>query len=213
MQDAECHHERGNGKKKKTRKYYFSLSVSGLDGIFDVVYGGGDQRERINTNISAVWPTSDPHSAATFSPTPLFVSSFLLLLLFLSFLFGIYQRPKVHQHRHTARVQSHMIYRFSPSISPGTEVKIRIRKKLRNSVQTCSLGGCEPVMAVSYLVTWYSIFAVFSLELPSLRSRTPCLFEDAAGRATGFVLVLVCPVGLNSTRLFTHTPGDSSLLT
>lgn len=39
--------------KKKTHKYYFSLSVSGLDGIFDVVYGG-DQREQINTNISAV---------------------------------------------------------------------------------------------------------------------------------------------------------------
>lgn len=115
-------------REKKTRKYYFSLSVSGLDGIFDVVYGG-DQREQINTNISAVWPTCDPHSASTFSPTLLFVSSFLLLLLFVSFLFGIYQRPKVHKHRHTARVQSHMIYRFTPSISPRTEIKITIKKK------------------------------------------------------------------------------------
>lgn len=54
MQDAGCHHERENEKQKKKqkrpRKYCFSVSVSRLDGIFDVVY----QREEINTNISAV---------------------------------------------------------------------------------------------------------------------------------------------------------------
>lgn len=59
-------------------------------------------------------------------------------------------------------------------------------------------------MAVSYLVTWHSIFAVFSLELPLLRSKTPGLFEDAAGRATGFVLVLVVLFG-STAHSFSHT--------
>lgn len=71
-------------------------------------------------------------------------------------------------------------------------------------MKICSLGACEPVMAVSYLVTWYSIFAVFSLERPLLRSKTPGLLEDAAGGATGFVLVLVVLFG-STAHSFSHT--------
>lgn len=70
VQDAECHHERGNGKKRPS-KYYFSVSVSRLDGIFDVVYGGIKENKSI-----PIFLQSDPRLTPSFSPTPLFASSF-----------------------------------------------------------------------------------------------------------------------------------------
>lgn len=75
-----------------------------------------------------------------------------------------------------------------------------------NSVQTCSLSGCKPAMAVSYLVTWCSRFLVFSVELP-----TPYVFEAAAGRTTSFVLVLVLLLG-STTHSFSHTHTHSGRL-
>lgn len=48
---------RGTKKLKEgPSKYCISVSVSGLDWTFDVVYRV-DQREEINTNVSAVWPS------------------------------------------------------------------------------------------------------------------------------------------------------------
>lgn len=199
MQDAECHHERGNGKKK-TRKYYFSLSVSGLDGIFDVVYGGIKESKSI-----PIFLQSDPRLTPT---QPLFLQHLYLFLLFFFFFFLsclVFIRDQRCTSTDTLHVCSHT---WSTVLFPRSHLKLRseleFEKKLRNSVQICSLGGCEPVMAVSYLVTWYSIFAVFTLELPLLRSKTPCLFEDAAERATGFVLMLVVLFG-STAHSFSHT--------
>lgn len=56
MQDAECHHERGTWKKQTNVLFCFYLKIAA---IFDMVYVEEDQRDQINTNISAVWPLSD----------------------------------------------------------------------------------------------------------------------------------------------------------
>lgn len=83
-----------------------------------------------------------------------------------------------------------------------------------NSVQTCSLSGCKPVAAVSYLVT--SNFLYFPLNCLCWEAlpTPPSLFEAAAGRATSFLSVLVLLLGSTAhSAFYTHTLGDSSLLT
>lgn len=68
-------------REKKTRKYYFSLSVSRLDGIFDEVYGGGIKESK----SIPIFLQSDPRVTPT--QPALFLQHLYLFLLFFFFFF------------------------------------------------------------------------------------------------------------------------------